>query len=151
MKISSINNIKLNYSNKTVNSTQSNINKNIDLKELYPFICTNYISFGAKARTNQEKLDFIGENNFPNQEILDSFKQVIDNNEDKKLYEIHEEYYADLLECKTLNEAKKRNVFGTKMRSVIYAANKEGIEKIVNQQFEFAKIIIAPTLFLDML
>lgn len=40
-----------------------------------------------------------------------------------------------------LKEAKKRNVFGTKMRSVIYAANKEGIEKVVNQQFEFAKII----------
>lgn len=108
MKISSINNIKLNYMNKTVNSTLSNINKNIGLKDLYPANYTNYISFGAKARTNQEKLDFIGKDNFPNQQILDSFKQVIDNDEDKKLYEIHEEYYADLLECKTLNEAKKR-------------------------------------------
>lgn len=40
-----------------------------------------------------------------------------------------------------LDEANKQNVFGTKMRSVIYKANKEGIEAIVKQQFEFAKII----------
>ena len=35
----------------------------------------------------------------------------------------------------------KKNVFGTKMRSVIYSANEEGIKAIVKQQFEFAKII----------
>ena len=40
-----------------------------------------------------------------------------------------------------LAEANKKNVFGTKMRSVIYEANEEGIRDIVNQQFEFAKII----------
>lgn len=37
--------------------------------------------------------------------------------------------------------ARTRNIFGTKMRSVIYAADKQGIESIVHQQFEFAKII----------
>ena len=37
--------------------------------------------------------------------------------------------------------AKKRNVFGTKMRSVIYGANRDGIREIVKQQFEFAKVI----------
>lgn len=37
--------------------------------------------------------------------------------------------------------AKKRNIFGTKMRSVIYEANEEGIRNIVKQQFVFAKII----------
>ena len=41
----------------------------------------------------------------------------------------------------TLKLAKEKNIFGTKMRSVIYEANKEGIKKIVDQQFEFAKII----------
>lgn len=41
----------------------------------------------------------------------------------------------------TLKLAKERNVFGTKMRSVIYEANKEGIKQIVDQQFEIAKII----------
>lgn len=40
-----------------------------------------------------------------------------------------------------LEVARTRNIFGTKMRSVIYAANKEGIKKVVKQQFEFAKII----------
>ena len=40
-----------------------------------------------------------------------------------------------------LEEARKKHVFGTKMRSVIYGANREGIEKVVKQQFEFAKII----------
>ena len=40
-----------------------------------------------------------------------------------------------------IEEANKKNVFGTKMRSVIYEANEEGIRDIVNQQFEFAKTI----------
>ena len=40
-----------------------------------------------------------------------------------------------------LDEANEKHVFGTKMRSVIYKANEKGIEDIVNQQFEFAKVI----------
>ena len=40
-----------------------------------------------------------------------------------------------------LAEANNKHVFGTKMRSVIYKANEEGIRNIVNQQFEFAKVI----------
>lgn len=40
-----------------------------------------------------------------------------------------------------LQEANESNVFGTKMRSVIYEPNREGIKAIVKQQFEFAKII----------
>ena len=43
--------------------------------------------------------------------------------------------------AKELEEAREKNVFGTKMRSVIYEANPEGIKEIVKQQFEFAKII----------
>ena len=42
---------------------------------------------------------------------------------------------------KELQESNEKNVFGTKMRSVIYAANEEGIKAIVKQQFDFAKII----------
>ena len=41
----------------------------------------------------------------------------------------------------TLSEAKAKNIFGTKMRSVIFAANQQGIEAIVEQQFAWAKII----------
>ncbi len=40
-----------------------------------------------------------------------------------------------------LREAREKNVFGTKMRSVIYEANEEGISAVVKQQFEFAKQI----------
>ncbi len=40
-----------------------------------------------------------------------------------------------------LEVAKEHNVFGTKMRSVIYKANRESIKEIVKQQFEFAKVI----------
>ena len=41
-----------------------------------------------------------------------------------------------------LGHAVEQNMFGTKMRSVIYEDNKDGIAAIVNQQFEFAKIIL---------
>lgn len=40
-----------------------------------------------------------------------------------------------------LEEAKKHNIFGTKMRSVIHSANPQGIKEIVAQQFEYAKKI----------
>lgn len=40
-----------------------------------------------------------------------------------------------------LGLAKEKNIFGTKMRSVIYHANPEGIKQIVDQQFEVAKVI----------
>lgn len=42
---------------------------------------------------------------------------------------------------KLLERAKDRHIFGTKMRSVIHAANPEGIAKIVEQQFELGKQI----------
>jgi fructose-bisphosphate aldolase class I len=42
-----------------------------------------------------------------------------------------------------LKRAKSKNVFGTKMRSVIKQANKAGIDAIVKQQFELAKQILA--------
>ena len=42
---------------------------------------------------------------------------------------------------KTLEEAKSKGIFGTKMRSVIKEANSEGIRNIVKQQFEIAKKI----------
>lgn len=37
--------------------------------------------------------------------------------------------------------AKERNIFGTKMRSVINELNEEGIKAVVRQQFEYAKRI----------
>ena len=42
-----------------------------------------------------------------------------------------------------LDKANSRNVFGTKMRSVIKSADAAGIERIVNQQFEIGRQIVA--------
>lgn len=47
-----------------------------------------------------------------------------------------------------LKEAKEKNIFGTKMRSVIYEANADGIKRIVEQQFEIAKLYVMQDLFL---
>ncbi len=42
-----------------------------------------------------------------------------------------------------LKHAVERNIFGTKERSVIQAANPEGIKKVVAQQFDLAKQVFA--------
>lgn len=42
---------------------------------------------------------------------------------------------------KMLDRANERNIFGTKMRSVIHEANEKGIKDIVQQQFDIAKQI----------
>ena len=41
-----------------------------------------------------------------------------------------------------LDQAVNKDIFGTKMRSVIKDANEKGVEDVVEQQFETAKIII---------
>lgn len=43
----------------------------------------------------------------------------------------------------TLRRANERNIFGTKMRSVIQEPNESGIKEVVKQQFEIGKQIIA--------
>ena len=42
----------------------------------------------------------------------------------------------------TLKKASEHGIFGTKMRSVIDEDNASGIDKLVNQQFKFGKIIL---------
>ncbi len=42
-----------------------------------------------------------------------------------------------------LDKANERNVFGTKMRSVIQSADAAGIERVVSQQFEIGRQIVA--------
>lgn len=41
-----------------------------------------------------------------------------------------------------LKKANKRNIFGTKMRSVVKELNEEGIKEIVRQQFDVAKKVL---------
>ena len=45
-----------------------------------------------------------------------------------------------------LNQAVNKDIFGTKMRSVIKDANEKGVAAVVGQQFEIAKIIIQKNL-----
>lgn len=45
-----------------------------------------------------------------------------------------------------LKRANERNIFGTKMRSVVKEANREGIRQVVDQQFEVGKQILAADL-----
>jgi fructose-bisphosphate aldolase class I len=45
-----------------------------------------------------------------------------------------------------LERAKAKNIFGTKMRSVIKQADQSGIDAVVKQQFELAKQILGPGL-----
>ncbi len=58
-----------------------------------------------------------------------------------------EDGVALMKEIKNFDEilklANERNIFGTKMRSVIYTDNEESIKKVVKQQFEFAKKILS--------
>lgn len=42
-----------------------------------------------------------------------------------------------------LKKAISKNIFGTKMRSVIKEANEEGIKEVLEQQFKIAKVIIS--------
>lgn len=42
-----------------------------------------------------------------------------------------------------LENAKERNIFGTKMRSVVKELNEESIKKVVEQQYDYAKKISA--------
>ncbi|MFC3041087.1 fructose bisphosphate aldolase [Virgibacillus xinjiangensis] len=46
----------------------------------------------------------------------------------------------------TLRRANERNIFGTKMRSVIHEPNQEGIKTVVDQQFDIAKTILSADL-----
>ena len=41
-----------------------------------------------------------------------------------------------------LDRAKSKQIFGTKMRSFIHGANRDGIANVVNQQFEIARQIL---------
>ena len=105
MKISPIQSYNYNCPNMIrVSNKLSQVNS-VDLKSLYPVNYNNYVSFCA--RTNAEKLKFIGEDNFPNKTILDRYKQGIESGENTNLSDIHFDYYADLLNCETLEEAKE--------------------------------------------
>jgi fructose-bisphosphate aldolase class I len=42
-----------------------------------------------------------------------------------------------------LDKARSKNIFGTKMRSVIKQANAAGIERVLDQQFEIGRQIVA--------
>ena len=108
MKISAIQTYNFHSINKTVNKTVQNPCENTGMKDLYPFGYTNNVSFGAYQYSNVNRLNYIGEENFPNEYILNRTKEALVNNETTTIYEIHQDYYGELLNCKTLEEAKEK-------------------------------------------
>lgn len=72
----------------------------------YPmqYYVSNLSFCGSKTLSRSQIIDNIGIENFPSPDIAERFK----NEEDKTLYEIHKEHYQDLLDCKTLDEAKEK-------------------------------------------
>ena len=68
----------------------------------YKIFRKNYIG-------NVNRLNYIGEENFPNEYILNRTKEALANNETTTIYEIHQDYYGELLNCKTLEEAKEKH------------------------------------------
>ena len=65
----------------------------------------NNLSFGACSYTPLELIKKIGEENFPNQEIVRRLSELEDNH-DFSLYDIHCGYYGDILDCENLEEVK---------------------------------------------
>ena len=57
------------------------------------------VSFGrTKKLSNEEIIEKIGKDNFPSPVIADKFESE----KDKSLFEVHNEYYENLKNCKTL-------------------------------------------------
>ena len=66
----------------------------------------NQISFGKQIQADR-LISKIGEDNFPNHNILQKLKELA-KSRDYSLYDIHINYYKDLLDCSTLKEAKEK-------------------------------------------
>ena len=108
MKITSINNINLNlvgynFKKQSYNSNQPDIKNYANFS--YPQ--NYYLSFEGKRRISAGALiDKIGAENFPSPKIVQALENI-KYSKDYSLYEIHKEYYKDLLDCETLEEAKE--------------------------------------------
>ena len=89
--------------NYSINSARSDDFKTVTYPNNYYL---NQISFGAKKLSADELIAKIGEENFPSPEIIKRLKDLGDST-DFSLYDIHLDYYRDLLDCSTLEEVKK--------------------------------------------
>lgn len=81
-------------------NTHSNQTKSLDLKDLYPKNYNNYFSF--KAITPPAK-EF-----FPNEKLYDMFSERLEFDKSTKLVDVHKEYYAPLLNCKDIDDVKRK-------------------------------------------
>ena len=97
MKISSVNIFRYNNikPNNTFNSKHK-INQESDCFQL---------SFEGKNL--KKTIEKIGKENFPSNSIYDFTLEKSISNPEESLYEVHKEFYKDLLNCSTLEEAKE--------------------------------------------
>ena len=108
MKINLIQPYNFHNINKPVVNTVQNPCQNTGMKELYPFGFNNYLSFSGTQSSNVNRLHYIGEENFPNDYILNKTKEALSNNETTTIYQFHNEYFGDLLNCETVEEVRQK-------------------------------------------
>ena len=95
---------KVNTQKQFNNYKKEFIKNNKNILAYYP--SNDSVSFGAK--TSKQMIEKIGEENFPSPKIFETVKQTSKYDNNFSLYNIHIEYYRNLLNCKTLKEAKKK-------------------------------------------
>ena len=110
--IKAIDNINLSYYNKP-KIKKSSSKSNYQLRSCgYNFFPKNYyinqISFeGGKKLNGNDIIERVGAENFPSNHIVETLRSY-GNDSNISLYEIHIDYFKDLLNCKTLDEAKEK-------------------------------------------
>ena len=98
------------------------------------------VSFGRQL-THSEIIDKIGIENFPSPKIAEMFEAQ----PDKTLYEVHKKYYAPLLKCETLEEAKEKypefeEVIDAKDVNIDKLGNRNTLRKIAAGKIEGASL-----------
>ncbi len=92
----------------TAKNQQEKVGRDFNINSYPKNYYLNQLSFGFKSRLSADDLIAkIGEENFPNKEIVKTLKGL-GNSNDFSLYDIHKEHYKDLLNCSTLEEAKQK-------------------------------------------
>lgn len=124
-------------------STRNNCDNNINLSSYPKTYYLNQISFGGRFSAD-ELIKKIGEDNFPNQEIVRRLR-ALGSSKDFSLYNIHLDYYKDLLDCQTLDEAKElypefRDVVDAKDIDITSVDKKSALYKIYQGDFKDVNI-----------
>ena len=137
------------YSNSSIKTSENREVKNYSNTKLMSYPANYYLPVAFGKSNNEKIIENIGVENFPSQEIVENLR----NNPDKYLYDAHIEHYAPLLDCKTLDEAKKifsefEDVIDSKDIDIKELDKRSTLYKVSQGKIEGANI---ETLSLDLL